>query len=54
MRVSLAQRGTKRVEDLAAPLVDPTVEDGAHGVNFIFTSVRSHAEGGWVSGAYTP
>jgi predicted dehydrogenase len=32
----------------------PTVEDGAHGVNFIFTSVRSHAEGGWVSGAYTP
>ncbi len=32
----------------------PTVEDGARGVNFIFTSVRSHAEGGWVSGAYTP
>ena len=32
----------------------PTVRDGAHGVHFIVTSVRSHREGGWVDGAYTP
>jgi predicted dehydrogenase len=32
----------------------PTVLDGAHGVHFIVTAVRSHEQGAWVDGAYTP
>lgn len=32
----------------------PTVEDGARGVHFIETAIRSGQEGGWVDARYTP
>ena len=32
----------------------PTVQDGAHGVHFIFTAVKSDEEGAWRDAAYTP
>ncbi len=32
----------------------PDVRDGAHGVHFIHSAVRSHREGGWVDARYEP
>lgn len=32
----------------------PTVQDGAHGVHFILTAVKSDEDGGWMDAAYTP
>jgi predicted dehydrogenase len=32
----------------------PTVQDGARGVHFLHTAVRSHQTGGWVDATYTP
>jgi len=32
----------------------PTVEDGARGINFIHTTVRSNAERAWVDARYSP
>ena len=32
----------------------PTVQDGARGVHFIFTAVRSDEDGAWVDASYAP
>lgn len=54
---NIARTLRQRVDGGAAPdFADdfPTAEDGAYGVHFILTSVRSHSEGRWIDARYEP